>query len=104
MEPAGVGLASPMENGKPRQGFNLIESVNHYSYCSNNPVKYTDPSGMRVLLAGITLTGGAGTAITTEAGIGMSKAVNKLEIIKHPAAVFLCDTGICYFCTNGPRT
>jgi len=26
--------------------FSVIESLNWYSYCSNNPVRYTDPSGM----------------------------------------------------------
>ena len=27
------------------QNFNAAQSYNHYSYCSNNPLKYTDPSG-----------------------------------------------------------
>jgi RHS repeat-associated protein len=47
-DPAGAMLASPMgDGGKPRQNFSLIESMNHYSYVSNNPLKYTDPTGMR---------------------------------------------------------
>ena len=29
-----------------RSGFNIVESMNPYSYTGNNPVKYTDPSGM----------------------------------------------------------
>ncbi len=42
VDPAGFELASPN-----RKGFNLIESVNQYSYVGNNPVKYTDPTGMK---------------------------------------------------------
>jgi RHS repeat-associated protein len=46
-DPAGAMLANPMgDDGKPRENFSLIESMNHYSYVSNNPVKYVDPTGM----------------------------------------------------------
>ena len=50
-DPAGFELVNPMEqdkNGKlvAKQGYSLIEGVNWYSYCSNNPVKYVDPSGL----------------------------------------------------------
>ncbi len=59
MDPGGFELASPMERDdqcglRPCQGFNLIESVNHYSYCSNNPVRYVDPTGMDTI-AGISI-------------------------------------------------
>ena len=50
-DPAGFELVNPMEqdkNGKlvAKQGYSLIEGVNWYRYCENNPVKYVDPSGM----------------------------------------------------------
>ncbi len=50
VDPAGFELVSPMERDgqgglRPRQGFNLIESVNHYLYAGNNPIKYVDPTG-----------------------------------------------------------
>jgi RHS repeat-associated protein len=41
-DPAGAMLASPN-----REGFSLIEATNHYSYVSNNPINYTDPTGMQ---------------------------------------------------------
>ena len=49
-DPAGFELVNPMEqdeNGKlvAKQSYSLIEGVNWYSYCSNNPVKYVDPDG-----------------------------------------------------------
>ena len=62
-DPAGFGLVSPMdEDGEPvpngwpegfgpgpsvgmRPGYSVIEATNWYSYVSNNPVKYVDPSG-----------------------------------------------------------
>jgi RHS repeat-associated protein len=49
-DPAGAMLAGPMgDDGKPRSNFSIIESMNHYSYVSNNPVKYVDPTGMYLL-------------------------------------------------------
>jgi RHS repeat-associated protein len=40
-DPAGAELMNPN-----RKGFSLIESQNWYSYTSNNPVRYNDPTGM----------------------------------------------------------
>ena len=31
---------------KPKQNYSVIEATNWYSYTSNNPVKYRDPTGM----------------------------------------------------------
>ena len=42
-DPAGLGLANPN-----REGFNIIESLNWYSYAGNNPIIYRDPTGMRL--------------------------------------------------------
>jgi RHS repeat-associated protein len=51
-DPAGWELINPMQeddNGEfqMRSGFSIVESMNPYSYCSNNPVKYNDPNGMQ---------------------------------------------------------
>jgi RHS repeat-associated protein len=43
-DPAGSELINPN-----RENFNLLEGTNWYSYVSNNPVKYTDPTGMKIL-------------------------------------------------------
>jgi len=40
-DPAGWELINPN-----RENVNVIESINWYSYTSNNPVKYVDPTGM----------------------------------------------------------
>jgi hypothetical protein len=55
--------------------FNLV-NLNTYHYSGNNPVKYTDPDGNWLFLAGITGTGGAGIGGTVEAGIAVSKDPN----------------------------
>ena len=46
-DPAGFGLINPMDsNGKPRSNYSIVEATNWYSYVSNNPVRYADPTGM----------------------------------------------------------
>jgi hypothetical protein len=45
-DPKGFELVNPMDqDGNLRSGFSIIESINPYSYCSNNPMMYIDPSG-----------------------------------------------------------
>ena len=46
-DPAGWGLVNPMDDkGNLRSGFNLVESMNPYSYTGHNPVRYNDPTGL----------------------------------------------------------
>ena len=40
-DPAGWELINPMENST-----SLLSGINWYSYCENNPLKYSDPSGL----------------------------------------------------------
>lgn len=42
-----------MKDGNIRQGFSILESNNWYSYVSNTPVKYIDPTGMDGVYSGI---------------------------------------------------
>ncbi|MDC7220202.1 MAG: SpvB/TcaC N-terminal domain-containing protein [Spirochaetales bacterium] len=46
-DPAGWSLVNPMDGkGNLRSGFSIVESQNPYSYSSNNPINYRDPTGL----------------------------------------------------------
>jgi len=52
-DPAGFGLINPMDSdGELRADYSVIEALNWYSYVSNNPVMYVDPSGMELKIKG----------------------------------------------------
>ena len=80
-DPAGFELMSPMEKDdkgklKPRQGYSMIESTNWYVYTANNPAKYVDPTGLFVVMLGVTMTASSVLSTTAEGGIAVSRSGN----------------------------
>jgi RHS repeat-associated protein len=67
-DPSGFDLIKPMEKNeggkfKIRSGFKIVESMNPYSYCGNNPVIYNDPAGEQATAtAGVLVLGGEAAA------------------------------------------
>ena len=52
-DPAGPELMVPMDDeGRLRSGYSVVEALNWYSYTSNNPVKYFDPTAKQQFLFG----------------------------------------------------
>jgi len=129
-DPAGFGLINPMgsdgepladgwpegfgpgQSGGMRQGYSVIEALNWYSYVSNNPVKYVDPTGeiaATVLGAIIGGIGGATKGLVREltddqsgvnggrigvmAGIGIAKGVAVGLVVDATAAGVAATVG-----------
>ncbi|VDB00896.1 hypothetical protein S1OALGB6SA_1986, partial [Olavius algarvensis spirochete endosymbiont] len=67
--PEGFG---PGQSGGMRKGYSVIEALNWYAYVSNNPVKYTDPTGEESSTLGIYLSGGSGVGGKIEAGFAFA--------------------------------
>ena len=89
-DPAGFELVNPMEqdeNGKlvAKQSYSLIESTNHYSYCSNNPTNYDDPTGMTInfftgAIAGAVVSGAINLAVQLKSNGGDLSRINGKQL------------------------
>ena len=116
-DPAGFELINPMESDgeggwKAKESYSVIEALNWYSYVSNNPVKYVDPTGeiaATVLGAIIGGIGGATKGLVREltddqsgvnggrigvmAGIGIAKGVAVGLVVDATAAGVAATVG-----------
>jgi hypothetical protein len=76
--------------------FNTV-NMHVYHYAGNNPVKYIDPNGEVVILVGMTGTGGAGTGVTGEAGLGISRDNNG----NYQIGTYRTTTGVGFYAGVG---
>ncbi|MBN2835516.1 MAG: RHS repeat-associated core domain-containing protein, partial [Candidatus Delongbacteria bacterium] len=92
-DPAGGELINPN-----RQGFSIVESTNWYSYCSNNPVNYIDPTGFgtedpEYKWSGSTTFAFSGTTAVTnniiinDTSYNLNTKVEKFEAFKRPSLI-----------------